>query len=123
MADSTTANQAYRDVVQSTASDGLSPTIHVKGMRLTGYILPASWVGTRISAQVSRDGTTFYELKDSVTGLAWENYGAASGAYYLDPVVFASFPYVKLRAGLNGAASQQSADRTFVACLQRLFGN
>src|SRR6187402_3138980 len=70
----------------------------IAGVTITGIITAASLTGTSFSFQVSMDNSTFVALEDS-TGASVAFTVESSRAYYVDPIIFMSWNYVKVVSG------------------------
>ncbi len=68
------------------------------GVTIVGIITAASLTGTSFTFQVSMDNSTFVALEDS-TGAAVTVTVESSRAYYVDPIIFLAWNYVKVVSG------------------------
>lgn len=107
------------DPVAATIASGesLSDSVVLGGLRLCGIIMPSSWTDANLTFQVSIDNVTYQDFYDQdgneVTIATVED-----GAYYLDPIVFATWPYVKVRSGSTTTPVNQAADREITLVLR-----
>jgi hypothetical protein len=101
--------------------DGRRPPVNEFQFDITHYVLvglftPAAIDGTAFTFQVSMDGTTFYNLYNS---LGEVNYTmAASRAIAIDPIDFSGWRFLKLRLGTAGSPNNATANR-IVGCILR----
>jgi hypothetical protein len=91
------------------------------GAKAMAVIMPATWVNVNISFQASNaiDGT-FYDVYDEagneVTATVKQNKMQSLQA--LAPIL-SQFRYVKVRSGVTGAHTDQTASRTLTFIFQR----
>ena len=95
----------------SGAADFTAFSVNKDNYRLFGIIMPSSWTAASITFQVSFDNVLFNDFYD-INGNEVTVYASSSKAFYLDPVIFASIPYIKVRSGTSAAPVNQAADRT-----------
>ena len=80
------------------------------GHGLVGILMPAVWTAAVITAQVSLDNVTFYNLYNS-DGTEVSLTVAAATALFLLPAEWIIANYVKVRSGTAGTAVNQAAER------------
>lgn len=74
----------------------ISGGIDLVGLHLFGVVFPAAMTGTTVALQASfDDGTTWHPVVDS-TGAAVSITVTASSLAYLDPVITAALPMIRL---------------------------
>lgn len=88
----------------------LSGVVDLGDGAVAGIIMPAAWTAASLTFQVSRDGTTFYDLYSGAT--EYSVTGVADVYQALDPNIFRGVRYVKVRSGASAAAVAQGAART-----------
>jgi hypothetical protein len=79
--------------------------VSLAGVSILGIVTPAALTGTTITFQVSADGTTYVPLYDGTNTLVSFTVAVSRG-YYLDPIIFASWRFVKLVSGAAEAADR-----------------
>lgn len=72
---------------------------------LCGIVTPAAFTGVTLALHVSADGTTFAALYDTA-GAAVSVTVAPSRHVYIDPVLTAGWPYVRVVSGTAEAAAR-----------------
>lgn len=91
----------------------LSDALDLGTLRPGRLVMPAAWTAAAISFDVSADGVTYGPLYDQYgveVSISSAN-AVASRQIVLDPPLFLSVRYLKVRSGLNGAAVNQGAAR------------
>lgn len=88
----------------------LSDAINLMGTTLVGYIMPAGWDAASITFQVSVDGSSFADMRDTL-GNEVKHIVQSDSFVSVQPANFASVQHIKLRSGTTGAAVNQSAER------------
>lgn len=79
---------------------------------LMGILLPASFTGTSITFQVSRDGDTWGNLYDNDAEVS---HTAAGGiAITVNAFTFTPWSFVKIRSGTAGSPTTEAAPRSIV---------
>lgn len=110
-------NAAPTTATASIANAGsLSGAVDLGTMRPARLVVPAAWTAAAISFDVSADGVTYGPLYDqygSEVSISSANV-VASRQIVLDPTLFMSVRYLKVRSGLNGAVVAQGAQRDIV---------
>lgn len=111
-------------VVTISSGGALSDAINLNGrvnapagLRIFGIMMPSSWTSADITFQVSIDGITYQDFYDS-NGSEVTIAAEADAAYYIDPAVFATWVYVKIRSGISGTPVNQAADREITLVLR-----
>lgn len=104
------------ETLTATIANGgsLSAAVALGTTRLVGIITPAAFTTTTIlTFDVSADGVTYAPLFLPDNTEAQVILSLSASRYIpVDPTIF-NLPYIKIRAGLNGAAVAQGADRVF----------
>ena len=85
--------------------------INLNGMRLFGIVMPAAWTAANLTFQASADGTTYSNMYNS-DGTELTVTASTSRYIYLDPAIFASVQFLKIRSGTAGTPVNQEAART-----------
>lgn len=99
---------------------GLGGQVNLTTQRITGLILPATWVAAALSFQFSVDGTNWYELQTfdgtTLTAVTVDATTAAQGTGWIfadrELQALAGIRLMRPRSGLVGAAVNQTATRT-----------
>lgn len=104
-------NLVVQAVTFTTATSGLAAAVDLYGVRPVALQMPAAWTTGNITAQVSKDGTTYANLYDR-SGTEYTITVTASRYVILDPADFVSVRYIKLRSGTNGTPVAQATGRT-----------
>lgn len=100
------------------AAGNISPAVDLGGLRLMGIVMPATWTTAAITFKVSADGgATWNNLYDSL-GAEVSISVAASGAYNIDPAVFAHWKLLKVRSGTSGTPVTQSSGASITLVLR-----
>jgi len=98
--------------INTALSDAITLTDNV----LCAVEFPGTWTAASLSFSVSWDGSTYTPLYIVSSALAATEYAitspAASITIALDPAIFASVRYVKLRSGTAAATVNQAAARS-----------
>lgn len=89
----------------------VSGTIDLKGRPLVGIFMPSAWTTATITFQISRDGTTWYDLYNSF-GDELVAQAAASRFIAFSPNELLAARYMRLRSGTSASAVNQGAART-----------
>jgi hypothetical protein len=91
----------------------LSAPIDMGALRPSRLVMPAAWTAAAISFDVSADGETYGPLYDQYGTEASIGAGVALAGreIVLDPALFLSVRWLKVRSGLSGAAVAQAALR------------
>lgn len=109
-------NRATMTVDISTAADGLSDAISLKGHALAAIQPSTAWTAGAISFVGSLDGTNYYDVKTS-TGGELSVIVSTAGATLITLTQdernrLAPFDKLKIRSGVSSAAVAQGAVRT-----------
>ena len=87
-----------------------------------GVYLPAALDGTKLSMQVSTDGSAWQDLYSAAGNVAggseWEQPIAAGRAYPLDGWIQTFSRLVRFRTGSSGSPSNQSAERLIAVVME-----
>lgn len=110
---------APTDTMTVTVTNGgtISEAAALRGMRLTGIVMPASWTAANITFQGSVDGSTFNDLYDD-SGAEVTVVAAASRMIRLVPAEWARVKDIKLRSGTAAATVTQGGDRVLTLMLR-----
>ena len=94
----------------------LSGAVDLDGLRPARLVMPSAWTAAAISFDVSADGVTYGPLYDQYgTEVTISSANAvASRQIILDPTLFMSVRYLKVRSGTNGSTTNQGAERSIV---------
>ena len=102
------------------AAASLSDAEDMKGRRLVGIIMPATWTTADITFQASIDGTNFYDLYDQDGNEVTVTSPTASGFIG----IYTAFTFVpthlKVRSGTTGTPVVQAAGRTITLIYQAI---
>jgi hypothetical protein len=96
--------------VTITNGTSLSAAVDIGNAGIVRVLMPATWTAAVLTAQVSQDNATFYDLYNA-DGTEWSATVAANHAVVMDVTVWTGMRYVKLRSGTGGAAVNQGGDR------------
>lgn len=96
--------------VTITNGTALSAAVDLAGQGIVRIFMPAAWTAAVLTAQVSNDNSTYYDLYNA-DGTEWSATVAAGHAAILDISAFTAMRYVKLRSGTGAAPVNQAADR------------
>jgi len=89
----------------------LAPAVRLpNGHGLVGILMPAAWTAAAITAQISLDNVTFYDLY-SPDGTEVSIVVSAAAAIYLLPAEWIIANYIKIRSGTTGTPVNQGAER------------
>jgi hypothetical protein len=97
--------------VISTAADGLSDQINLRGLVPVGLQLPSSWTDAGVTFRVSYDGSTNYASLHHSTGTEY-TISATEGRYYaLTPSAFYGAQKLQVRSGTHASVVAQGSSR------------
>ena len=90
----------------------LAPAVRLpNGHGLAGILMSAAWTSAVITAQVSLDNATFYDLYSPDGTEVSIVVSAAASAIYLLPAEWIIANYIKIRSGTTGTPVNQDAER------------
>lgn len=90
--------------------ESLSAAITIGGKQIVRLSMPDTWTAASITFQTSPDNVTYSNLFDRA-GTEYSLVIVADHSVSLDPAVFGSVKYLKLRSGPAAAAVAQAAER------------
>jgi hypothetical protein len=93
--------------------------VDIGGAGIVRILMPAAWTAAALTAQVSQDDATYYDLYDS-TGTEWSATVVAAHAVALDITTFTGVRYLKLRSGTGAAPVAQAATRSLTLVTRAL---
>lgn len=107
---------ANLDRVYIATSDSLSSTVTMEpGFSVCALGMPAAWTAASVSFLASVDGSTFDILHTVSSALASTEFSitspAVSTVIALDPAIFATFKYIRVRSGTSASPVTQDAKR------------
>jgi hypothetical protein len=88
-------------------SASLSGAIDIGTYVVCGFIPDSGWNTAALTFQASFDGTTYYNLFNGASELAYAAI-AASSWVAVDPAVFMGVRFLKVRSGTSGSAVNQT---------------
>lgn len=119
--DALTGVLSIRPPAQTTANAvigvgaSLSAGVDLGENRLSRLVMPAAWTAASITFQASEDGVTYRDLHSATAEIS--TLAAANRSVALDPTLFRSIRYLKVRSGTGAAAVNQTAGATVVLVL------
>ncbi len=100
----------------------LTESLDLGSGKLMGVHLPAALDGTKLTMQVSTDGSAWQDLYSAAGNVAggseWEQPIAAGRAYPLDGWIQTFSRLVRFRTGSSGSPSNQSAERLIAVVME-----
>lgn len=94
----------------------LSGPAALKGYLIVGIFLPAAWDAAALTAQISNDGTSWFDLFDETAELSFP--AAANRFIRILPEEFAGASLVRFRSGTSAAPVNQTAARSITLVLR-----
>jgi len=111
-------NQPRTTIATIGAGASLSEAVTLPpGHVLCGIQMPADWTAAAITLQGSADNATFQDVYVAA-GTEHSITAAAATTIALDPTLYRSFPYLKVRSGTGASAVNQAAARS-IALISR----
>ncbi len=105
-------NQPRTTIATIAAGASLSEAVTLPpGHVLCGIQMPADWTAAAITLQGSADNATFQDVYVAA-GAEHSITAAAATTIALDPTLYRSFPYLKVRSGASATPVTQAAERT-----------
>jgi hypothetical protein len=114
--------QADQTVVAVSIPSGtaiMAAGVDIGGAGIVRILMPAAWTAAALTAQVSQDDATYYDLYDA-TGTEWSATVVAAHAVALDITTFTGIRFIKLRSGTGAAPVAQAATRSLTLVTRAL---
>lgn len=94
------------------AAGSLSAAVDLGDQRLQRIDMPAAWTAAALTFQASPDGVTYRNLHNAAGEISVP--ADVDRSIAVDPEIFASIRYIKVRSGTAAAPINQLAARTLV---------
>lgn len=112
---------SYDRPVTIASGASLSGALELPDLRtIIALQMPSTWTTASLTFEVSSDGVTYVPLY--YNGAEFEVTAAggatASAGVTIEPVVFAGWPFVKVRSGTSGTPVNQAAERVLTVLIR-----
>jgi hypothetical protein len=113
------ANQTIIAVSIPSGTAIMATGVDIGGAGIVRILMPAAWTAAVLTAQVSSDDATYYDLYRE-DGTEWSAAVVAAHAVALDITLFTGMRFIKFRSGTGAAPVNQGGTRSLTLITRAL---